>query len=351
MSTPCEPVTTNALVAALARLEASPAQWLVTGVAGFIGSHLLEALLQSNQRVVGLDNLSTGSRDNLEDVRHRVGADRWARFTFIEGDLVREADCAKACAGATYVLHQAALGSVPRSLTDPLASHRANVDGFLNLLLAARDAGVRRVVYASSGSVYGDHPGMPKIEGQEGRALSPYAATKQINELYAGVFNRAYGLDCVGLRYFNVFGRRQNPAGPYAAVIPLWVSNLLRGKPCVINGDGETTRDFCYVDNVVQANLLAAAADGRGGHAVYNVAVGRQTTLRELFTLIRDRLAAIRPEIGSVEPEFGPFRPGDIRHSLADIGKARRELGYAPTHTVAEGLDAAIPWYATSLAR
>lgn len=322
-------------------------RWLVTGAAGFIGSHLVEALLKAGQRVVGLDNFATGTRENLEDVRGRVGPERWARFNLIEGDIVREADCAKACAGADYVLHQAALGSVPRSLADPLGSHRANVDGFLNMLVAARDAGVKRFVYASSGSVYGDHPGLPKVEGAEGAPLSPYAATKQANELYAGVFARCYGLTCIGLRYFNVFGPRQNPKGPYAAVIPAWVGNLLDGRPCVVNGDGATSRDFCYVENVVQANLLAAlTTNPEAVNTVYNIAVGRQTTLLELYGMIRDRLARVRPEAREAAREFGPFRPGDIRHSLADIAKAARLLGYAPTHTVAQGLDVAVPWFA-----
>jgi UDP-N-acetylglucosamine 4-epimerase len=327
-------------------LDGVSRRWLVTGAAGFIGSHLVERLLQWDQEVVGLDNFATGTPDKLEDVRRRVGQARWARFTLIEGDIVRETDCAKACAGADYVLHQAALGSVPRSLADPRASHRANVDGFLEMLVAARDAGVPRFVYASSGAVYGNHPGLPKVEGAEGRPLSPYAATKQIDEIYADVFSRAYGIQCVGLRYFNVFGPRQNPNGPYAAVIPTWVSSLLASRPCVVNGDGQTGRDFCYVENVIQANLLAAlTADERAINMVYNIAVGQQTTLLELYGMIRDRLVSYKIELRGLQPQFGPFRPGDIRHSRADTSKARQLLGFNPTHTVAQGLDDAIPWF------
>jgi UDP-N-acetylglucosamine 4-epimerase len=322
-------------------------RWLVTGAAGFIGSHLVEALLRAGQRVVGMDNFATGTRENLEDVRGRVGPDCWTRFSLLEGDITREADCAKACAGVDYVLHQAALGSVPRSLADPLGSHRANVDGFLNMLVTARDAGVKRFVYASSGSVYGDHPGLPKVEGVEGVPLSPYAVTKQVNELYAGVFARCYGLSCIGLRYFNVFGPRQNPRGPYAAVIPTWVSNLLAGRPCVVNGDGRTSRDFCYVENVVRANLLAAlTTNEQAVNTVYNIAVGQQTTLLDLYGLIRERLVPFGPAVRDAVPQFGPFRSGDIRHSLADIAKAVRLLGYAPSHTVAQGLDVTVPWFA-----
>jgi UDP-N-acetylglucosamine 4-epimerase len=328
------------------KVAAVPRRWLVTGVAGFIGSNLLELLLQCGQTVIGLDNFSTGSRENLEDVRRSVGSKRWAQFTFIEGDIAVPEDCAKACVGVDTVLHQAALGSVPRSIADPQATNRSNIDGFLNMLVAARSAKLKRFVYASSGAVYGDHPGLPKVEETIGRPLSPYAVTKCVNELYAEVFGKTYGMECVGLRYFNVFGRRQSPEGPYAAVIPIWVANLLGGKACVVNGDGQTSRDFCYIDNVLQANLLAATTEHpEAVNTVYNIAVGEQTTLLELYRMIRDRLQGAHPDLRGVEPQFGPFRPGDIRYSQADITKAKRLLGYAPTCTVAQGLDAALPWY------
>ena len=311
--------------------------WLVTGGAGFIGSHLVEHLQALGQTVRVLDNLATGKRSNVP-----AGAD------FVDGDIVDAAACARACAGVDLVLHQAALGSVPRSLADPQASHRANVDGFVNVLLAARDAGVTRFVYASSSSVYGDHPALPKVESAIGKPLSPYAATKLVDEIYARAFQDAYGIECVGLRYFNVFGPRQDPDGPYAAVIPKWVAALLRGEPCTINGDGETSRDFCYVDNAVQANLLAAFAPASSTNEAYNVACGARTTLAALFALIRDGLAATRPGIAAAAPAYAAFRPGDVRHSHADIAKARDQLGYAPTHDVARGLREALAWYATA---
>jgi UDP-N-acetylglucosamine 4-epimerase len=331
-------------------VSATKRRWLVTGAAGFIGSNLLEVLLRCGQQVVGLDNFATGSRRNLEDVRAAVGPASWARFTFIEGDIADASVCVKACAGADYVLHQAALGSVPRSIADPQSTNRANIEGFLNMLVAARDANVRRFVYASSSAVYGDHPGLPKVEDQLGTPLSPYAVTKAVNELYADVFGKIYGLPCVGLRYFNIFGRRQSPEGPYAAVIPIWVASLLQGKPCIINGDGETSRDFCYIDNALQANLQAAITEMRENqHMVLNVAVGERTTLRELYRFIRDGLARTRPELREARPEFGPFRPGDVRHSLADISRAGRLLGYRPTHTVTQGLEEALSWYVKTL--
>jgi UDP-N-acetylglucosamine 4-epimerase len=325
-------------------LRARPRTWLVTGVAGFIGSSLAEALLGLGQAVVGLDDFSTGSRRNLDDGRARAGAAA-ARFRFVEGDIRDLDSCRAACEGVELVLHQAALGSVPRSVANPLATHQANVNGFLNMLLAARDAGVGRFVYAASSSTYGDHPALPKVEENIGRALSPYAVTKYVNELYAGVFQRTYGLETIGLRYFNVFGRRQDPEGAYAAVVPRWVASLLRGEPCRIYGDGETSRDFCYVDNVVQANLLAATAPAAATDEVYNVAVGERTTLRELFGLLRDGLAKWRPEVAAAEPEYAPFRAADVRHSQASIEKARARLGYAPTHTAREGLEEALAWY------
>jgi UDP-N-acetylglucosamine 4-epimerase len=324
-------------------LRQNPRTWLVTGAAGFIGSALLEELLSLGQRVVGLDNFSTGTRANLLDAAS-AGSGRGAgSLHFVEGDLCRPADLDEACRGVDVVLHQAALGSVPRSIHDPEATHRNNVDGFVNLLQALRRHGVRRLVYASSSSVYGDHPALPKVEEVTGAPLSPYAASKVADEVYAGVFARVYGIEAVGLRYFNVFGRRQSPDGPYAAVIPRWVRALLRGEPCVVYGDGETSRDFCYVDNVVQANLLAAVAPPEGvTRQVFNVAGGERTTLVQLFSALRDGLAARSPGVACAELGYEDFRPGDVRHSLASIDKARRVLGYAPTHSVAEGLRSAL---------
>jgi UDP-N-acetylglucosamine 4-epimerase len=331
-------------------LRHNPRTWLVTGVAGFIGSNLLEELLHLDQRVVGLDNFATGHRRNLDEVLEGAG-DRGANFHFIEGDIRDLDTCRRACENVDYVLHQAALGSVPRSLDDPIATNQANIDGFLHMLVAARDAGVRRFVYAASSSTYGDHPGLPKVEEVIGRPLSPYAVTKYVNELYADVFHRAYGLSSIGLRYFNVFGRRQDPNGAYAAVIPKWIGNMLAGRECRINGDGETSRDFCYIDNVLQANLLAATSDHvEQSGAVYNVALGARTTLNELFGMIVDGLAAYRPEVASVHPVYAPFRPGDVRHSQANIDKIRTELGYDPTHSVAAGLRQSLDWYVANLA-
>jgi len=331
-------------------LTAESRRWLVTGVAGFIGSNLLDLLLECGQQVVGLDNFSTGRRQNLEDVQRSVGPNRWSAFTFIEGDIAQPDTCEKACAGVDYALHQAALGSVPRSIADPQDTNRSNVTGFLNILVAARDAKVKRLVYASSSAVYGDHPALPKVEDVIGKPLSPYAVTKCADELYAETFSRTYGMECIGLRYFNVFGRRQSPDGPYAAVIPIWVTSLLRGDPCIVNGDGATSRDFCYIQNVLQANLLAAVVGNpEAVNTVYNIAIGERTALVDLYVMIRDRLLAYRPDLKGMEPHFGPFRPGDIRHSQADISKARRLLGYVPAHTVAQGLDETIAWYAETL--
>jgi len=334
-------------------LQAQPKTWLVTGVAGFIGSNLLEALLNLGQRVIGLDNFSTGHAHNLEDVRASVGQAAWKRFHFIEGDITSFEDCMAAVGGVDLVLHQAALGSVPRSISDPISTNRANIDGFLNMLLATRNAGVNRFVYASSSSVYGDHPELPKVESRIGRPLSPYAATKYTNELYAEVFAKSYGMEIIGLRYFNIFGARQDPSGAYAAVIPRWFGNLLRREPCVINGDGETSRDFCYIENVVQANLLAAVVSGEDAIGqVYNIAFGARTTLNELYTLIQASLLRARPDLSSVadlEPIYKPFRAGDVRHSRADISKAIRLLGYKPTHSVEQGIDEAVAWYSAHL--
>jgi UDP-N-acetylglucosamine 4-epimerase len=327
-------------------LRRAPRTWLVTGAAGFIGSHLVQQLLTLNQKVVGLDNFATGHRRNLDEVESLVSAAQWARFNFIEGDITRLADCQRACAGVNYVLHQAALGSVPRSLSDPLLSHASNVDGFINMLVAARDAKVSRFVYASSSSVYGDHPVLPKIEKNIGRPLSPYAATKYINEVYAGTFYRSYGLPVIGLRYFNVFGPRQDPNGAYAAVIPRWFAAAASGEQVIINGDGETSRDFCYIINVVQANLLAATTANPGAvDQVYNIAVGHRTTLNELFEMIRARVGQSRPARASLEPIHQSERAGDVRHSHADISLAQSRLGYMPTHLIAQGLDEAGHWY------
>jgi len=333
------------------QLKDAPKVWLVTGAAGFIGSHLLERLLRLDQRVAGLDNFSTGKRANLEQVQARLSPEQWARFQFLEGDLAELPVCARACAGVDFILHQAALGSVPRSLEDPLGSHRSNVTGFLNLLQAARAAQVKRIVYASSSSVYGDAPHLPKVEDKTGRPLSPYAATKAMDEMYADVFGRAYGLAAIGLRYFNVFGPRQDPEGPYAAVIPKWIAALLRGAPVYINGDGETSRDFCYVANVVQANLLAATTGlPEALNQVYNVAWGERTSLNELFALIKSALRKQHPSLPDQPPVYRDFRPGDVRHSLADISKAQRLLGYAPTHRLGQGLDLAMEWYCQNAA-
>ncbi|MBM3269622.1 MAG: SDR family oxidoreductase [Candidatus Sericytochromatia bacterium] len=331
-----------------AKLRTEPRRWLVTGAAGFIGSNLVEALLGLGQQVVGIDNFATGFAHNLDDVKRSVSQESWGRFRFLEGDITRLGDCAAACEGVDYVLHQAALGSVPRSLEDPLRTHRANVDGFMTMLLASRDSGVKRFVFAASSSTYGDHSALPKVEELIGEPLSPYALSKYVNELYASLFSRLYGLEYVGLRYFNVFGPRQDPEGPYAAVIPRWISNLLAGQICEINGDGETSRDFCYVDNAIQANILAALTlDPDAINEVYNVAFGERTTLNELYRMIRDRLAAQSEGLRDLEPVYADFRHGDVRHSQADIGKAKRLLGFLPTHSVELGLDETLRWYAT----
>jgi UDP-N-acetylglucosamine 4-epimerase len=322
----------------------------VTGSAGFIGSHLIEILLRLGRQVVSVDNFATGHRANLEEVARSVGEEAWRRHRFIEGDIADLAVCSEACGGVDFVLHQAALGSVPRSIDDPLATHRANVTGFLNMLVAARAAGVRRFVYAASSSTYGDHPALPKVEDVVGRPLSPYAATKLFDEVYADVFGRCYGMQTIGLRYFNVFGARQDPNGQYAAVIPRWAADMLAQRACLIHGDGETSRDFCYIANAVQANLRAALADSPDAIGqVYNVAVGGRTTLNQLHALLAQALLQQVPGLQVAPARHGPFRAGDVRHSQADIGKARRLLGYAPTYDVASGLREAARWYALRL--
>ena len=329
------------------QLRAQPRTWLVTGCAGFIGSHLVETLLNLGQTVVGLDNFATGHRHNLQAVQASVGEPAWARMRFIEGDIRNLADCQAACAGVQVVLHQAALGSVPRSLADPITTNAANVTGFLNMLVATRDAGAQRFVYAASSSTYGDHPGLPKVEDVIGKPLSPYAVTKYVNELYADVFARSYGLQSVGLRYFNVFGPRQDPNGAYAAVIPKWAAAILAGETVYINGDGQTSRDFCFVANAVQANLLAGTVqDEAAVNQVYNVAVGDQTDLKQLHTMLMQALQVRRPGLPDSAPAHRDFRAGDVRHSRADIAKAARLLGYVPSHDIRAGLEVAAEWYA-----
>ncbi len=329
-----------------AELEAAPRRWLVTGAAGFIGSALVEKLLSLGQHVIGFDNFVTGSRENLADVRGAVGQTAALRFDFIEGDVCDLDACRQAVRGMDVVLHQAALGSGPRSIENPIASHLSNVDGFLNVLVAAHEQGTRRVVYASSSSVYGDDPALPKVEDQVGRPLSPYAATKAIDEVYADVWQRVYGLEMVGLRYFNVYGRRQDPDGPYAAVIPRWIARLAAGERCVIFGDGSSSRDFCYVDNAVQANILAGLAPSAATGKVYNVGCAGRTDLVELHRLLRERVARHRPAAAALVPEHAPPRPGDVVHSQASIDRAGAELGYQPTHQIAAGLDETVDWFA-----
>ncbi|MES2205193.1 MAG: NAD-dependent epimerase/dehydratase family protein [Pseudomonadota bacterium] len=327
-------------------LSLTPKIWLITGVAGFIGSHLLETLLNLNQRVIGLDNFVTGYRKNLDAVKNNVGSEKWSQFTFHEGDICKLRDCEKAVAGVDYVLHQAALGSVPRSIENPIVANETNISGFLNMLVASRDAKVARFVYAASSSTYGDHPGLPKVEDKIGKPLSPYAVTKYVNELYADVFARCYGFESIGLRYFNVFGPRQDPQGAYAAVIPKWFSALLTDQPVYINGDGETSRDFCFIANVVQANILAATAHKPEAiNQVYNVAVGDKTTLNDLFSSIKQKLAKQLPHLSNVMPEYKEFREGDVRHSQADIKKIEQLLGFLPTHKLSEGLNESVEFY------
>lgn len=357
------------------RLAIEPHTWLITGVAGFIGSNLLETLLKLNQRVVGLDSFITGYQHNLDEVQSLVSTEQWANFNFIQGDIRNLDDCRRAmtysvphsalrnpelnplsailnpqsCA-VEYVLHQAALGSVPRSLTDPIATNETNISGFLNMLVAARDAKVKRFVYAASSSTYGDHPGLPKVEDRIGKPLSPYAVTKYVNELYADVFARSYDFKTIGLRYFNIFGPRQDPNGAYAAVIPKWIDSMIKGEPVYINGDGETSRDFCFIENVRQINLLAATSENpEATNHVYNVAVGDRTTLNQLYEQLLLNLLPAYPHLHGVKPVYRDFRGGDVRHSLADISKSARLLGYQPTHHIGEGLKVAMDWYVQQL--
>ncbi|WP_296243959.1 MULTISPECIES: NAD-dependent epimerase/dehydratase family protein [unclassified Psychrobacter] len=325
-------------------LAQAPKTWLITGVAGFIGSNLLEELLLLNQKVVGLDNFATGFQHNLDEVQGLVSKDQWQNFTFIEGDIRNLDDCQAACIGVDYVLHQAALGSVPRSIADPIKTNSANIDGFLNMLVAARDAKVTSFTYAASSSTYGDHPALPKVEANIGNPLSPYAVTKYVNELYADVFARSYGFKTIGLRYFNIFGKRQTPDGAYAAVIPKWTAAMIVGDKVYINGDGDTSRDFNFIENAVQANILAATADDSAKNEVYNVAVGGRTTLNTLFTALKENLAVNGVEYtqGAV---YRDFREGDVRHSQADINKIQNALGYAPQFDIVQGIERAMPWY------
>ena len=341
------------------RLQSEPHTWLITGVAGFIGSNLLETLLKLNQRVVGLDNFATGHQRNLDEVQTLLPPEQWGNFNFINGDICNLADCQMAVTGVDYVLHQAALGSVPRSVADPITTNATNISGFLNMLVAARDAKVKRFVYAASSSTYGDHPALPKVEDTIGKPLSPYAVTKYVNELYADVFGKTYGLQSIGLRYFNVFGPRQDPNGAYAAVIPKWINSMIQNEPIYINGDGETSRDFCFVNNAVQANLLAATVTSpevsdselirteseSPTNQIYNVACGNRTTLNELFEKLKINLLHLCPSLQDIQPVYSDFRAGDVRHSLADIGKARRLLAYNPTQCIEQGLEIAMPWY------
>lgn len=333
----------------LDNLNQKPRTWLVTGAAGFIGSNLVETLLKNNQIVKGLDNYSTGHKKNLVMVKKALSDEAWSRFTMTEGDIRDLASCQRLCAGVDHVLHQAALGSVPRSIEDPVLTNENNIDGFLNMLVAARDNKCT-FVYAASSSTYGDEPSLPKIEDRIGNPLSPYAVTKYVNELYASVFASAYGTKSIGLRYFNIFGQRQDPEGAYAAVIPQWFASAMKEEPVYINGDGETSRDFCYIDNCVQANILASCAKKEEAwNQVYNIAFGERTTLNELFDLITKEVQKVLPNAKSLKPSYRDFRPGDVRHSLADISKAKELLGYAPKFDIQEGLKIAGAWYAENL--
>jgi UDP-N-acetylglucosamine 4-epimerase len=326
------------------QLQTAPKKWLVTGVAGFIGSNILEKLLKLDQTVTGLDNFATGHQHNFDEVQSEVSAEQWARFTFIKGDIRNFDDCQKAVSGVDYILHQAALGSVPRSIADPILTNSANITGFVNMLTAAKEEKVSTFVYAASSSTYGDHPALPKVEENIGKPLSPYAVTKYVNELYADVFNRTYGLNATGLRYFNVFGKRQDPDGAYAAVIPKWTAAMINNEDLYINGDGETSRDFCFVENAVQANILAATADDAGKNQVYNVALGDRTSLNTLFDSLKIALKAnsVNYDKSAI---YQDFRAGDVLHSQADISKAKNLLGFEPEFKIQQGIDKAMPWY------
>jgi UDP-N-acetylglucosamine 4-epimerase len=330
------------------QLKGAPKTWLITGIAGFIGSNLLETLLKLDQKVVGLDNFATGHQHNLDEVKGCVSEAQWSNFNFIEGDIRQFVDCQTACNGVDYVLHQAALGSVPRSIVDPITTNDTNISGFLNMLTAARDAHVSSFSYAASSSTYGDHPGLPKVEENIGNPLSPYAVTKYVNELYADVFARSYAFKAIGLRYFNVFGQRQDPNGAYAAVIPKWTASMIAGDDVFINGDGETSRDFCFIENTVQANILAATAPEEAKNQVYNVAVGDRTTLNDLYAAIQ--AALLENSINYAKPAvYREFRAGDVRHSQASIAKIQQALGYMPEYPIAEGIQLAMRWYVNNL--
>lgn len=332
------------------QLNKNKQTWLITGVAGFIGSNILETLLNLNQKVIGLDNFSTGFQKNLDMVKDSIGEDKWNNFKFIQGDVRNPDDCKKSCENADYVLHQAALGSVPRSVENPMNTNDNNITGFLNMLWHAKEANVKSFVYAASSSTYGDHPGLPKVEDKIGSPLSPYAVTKYVNELYADVFAKTYGFKTIGLRYFNVFGKRQTPDGAYAAVIPKWFAAMIKNQTVFINGDGETSRDFCYIDNCIQANILSAlAVNEEAKNQVYNVAFGQRTTLNELFELIKERVSKVFSDSAGIKPEYRDFRAGDVRHSLADISKAVKLIGYSPAFSVEQGLDEAAEWYIKNL--
>ena len=328
------------------QLKENQKSWLITGVAGFIGSNLLEELLKLNQKVIAIDNFATGHRYNLEQVKQAVTKEQWDKFTFVEGDISDFSTCHSVTKDVDIILHQAALGSVPRSIDNPIVSNNANVTGFLNIISAAKDNGIKRFVYASSSSVYGDSKELPKVEERTGNVLSPYAVTKATNELYANVFNKQYGMETIGLRYFNVFGKRQDPNGAYAAVMPKWISQMLHGEDVYINGDGETSRDFTYIDNVVQMNIMSGMTTNQDSFGqVYNTAAGGRETLNNLFEAIKSELESNIENLTIPKPIYRDFRAGDIRHSNANIEKAKKYIGYKPTHTLKEGLVESIEWY------
>ena len=334
------------------KLSKYPKTWLITGVAGFIGSNLLEELLKLGQTVIGLDNLSAGYQKNLDDVQAQVGENAWESFTFIKGDIRNIDDCRKGCSGIDFVLHHAALGSVPLSIKNPITTNESNVNGFVNMLVAARDAGIKRFIYAGSSAIYGDNSDLPKVEDVVGKPLSPYAATKHANELYAGVFAATYDMECIGLRYFNVFGSRQDPEGAYAAVIPRWIGELSNCTVPTIFGDGKSSRDFCYINNVIEANLLAACEENPDSvNQVYNIACGVSTTLNQLYEMIRNSLIRFQPETAKIKPHYGDFRTGDVRYSEADISKAKKILGYIPAYDVSKGLNETVRWFVENMPR